>query len=534
MSGDTVGRYRLLKMLARGGMGEVFLARQEGLKGFSKTVVVKRILDHLSEDKSFSEMFVNEARLAALITHPNVVQVFDLGEEDGVLYLAMEYVHGHTLRQLEQELVKRGRLMPPPLAARICQQALLGLSHAHGVRGDDGAPLNLVHRDVSPDNILIGYDGSVKVTDFGIAKAVTSQGLTQAGLVKGKIAYMPPEQVKAEGLDARTDIYAMGTVLYELLAGRRPFSGQSDTGLMLAIIQEAPPPLHELVPDIDPALERIVFDALEKNPAYRFQSAAEMASALDGYAQTVRGPMVQSAIHQLLVELFGEEAPPSGVVERAPQLATPVGDETVRMTATSAGLMLAEAPPVRDTVPAHQLVTQTADMPSPQVRRERSSVAWPIAMMVVALATGGGVFAWLKLHPPEPAAVISMAPSPPVARPAPKAEAPVPAPAPLEPAPSREPQAAPAPAPAAAAPTAAPVAPAAEAAKTGRVQVDVAPWGELFLGNKSLGITPMPPVTLPAGAQVLVVKNPDLKVERKVKVKVVGGGTTRVFVNLLE
>src|SRR6185436_9595514 len=160
---ETVGRYRLLKLLAKGGMGEVYLARQEGLKGFSKTVVVKKILASFAEDKQFSEMFVNEARLAALLTHPNIVQVFDLGEEEGGLYLAMEYVHGHSLRAIEQTLHKRGERMPPELAARISQMALLGLAHAHRAVNDSGRPLNLVHRDVSPDNILVGYDGSVKV-----------------------------------------------------------------------------------------------------------------------------------------------------------------------------------------------------------------------------------------------------------------------------------------------------------------------------------------------------------------------------------
>ncbi len=534
MVGEKVGKYHLLKLLAQGGMGEVYLAKQEGLKGFSKTVVVKRILDHLAEDKAFSEMFINEARLAALITHPNVVQVFDLGEEEGALYLAMEYVHGRSLRHVGQELNKRGRLMPPALAARVCQLALLGLSHAHRARGDDGQPLNLVHRDVSPDNILLGYDGSVKVTDFGIAKAATSQGLTQAGLVKGKVPYMPPEQVKAEPLDARTDVYAVGVVLYELLAGRRPFAGHSDANLMHAIIDDPPQTLRSLVPTIDPALERIVLDALEKNPAYRFQSAAEMAAALDGYAQTVRGEMVQSAIHSLLVELFGDEpggAPPV----RIEPVATPVGnttiragdetkarlgvdDSTVRMTSSAPALVSPPERPKTVTTPvAPPQRTEHAPTPAPP----RSLVA-PVAVTGVALALGVGVLVWLQLNP-APAPV---APPPPVvAAPSPPPVKVVEAPAPPV-APAAEPEPAPAPV--------APVAAAEPVAKTGRVQLDVAPWGEVFFGKKSLGITPMPAFTLPSGPQVLVVKNSELKVERKVKVNVPHGGATHLLVNLLE
>ena len=308
--GELLGKYRLLKLLARGGMGEVYLARHEGLKGFSKTVVVKKILAGLSEDKAFSEMFVNEARLSALLTHPNLVQVFDLGESEQGLYLAMEYVHGHSLRAIEQQLTKRSLKMPPELAARICQQALLGLHHAHRALNDLGQPLNLVHRDVSPDNILVGYDGSVKVTDFGIAKAsgLAASRFTMAGVVKGKVAYMPPEQLKAERLDGRTDCYAMGVVLYELLSGKRPFAANTDTQLMLAIVQENPKPLREVLSSVDPQLEHVVLKALEKHPNDRFQSAGQMAEALAAYAQTKPNSMETSAINRLLISLFGEAA----------------------------------------------------------------------------------------------------------------------------------------------------------------------------------------------------------------------------------
>lgn len=519
MPGELLGKYRLLKLLARGGMGEVWLARQEGMKGFSKTVVVKKILEALAQDKAFAEMFVNEARLSALLTHPNIAQVFDLGEDQNGLYLAMEYVHGHSLRLIEQQLHKRGLTMPPELAARICQLALLGLHHAHRAVNDGGQPLNLVHRDVSPDNILVGYDGSVKVTDFGIAKATgsASSHFTQAGMVKGKVAYMPPEQLKAERLDGRTDVYAMGVVLYELLSGKRPFSAHTDTHLMLAIVQDDPKPLSEVI-TVDPALERIVLKALEKRPRDRFPSAAAMAEALGGFVETVRGSMDHAAIHRLLISLFGEASakpPTTSSVDVMPAAgegnatrAAPRTGAIKELYETSSGEVAMEPQIATKTSAAHGVATPAAAPP------RASGLVFLAVIPAIAIGAGISVFVWMRTHA-EPAAPVVVEPVTPAV-----VEPPPPPVEPVKPPPE----------------VVEPVKPAAVAAvaKNGKVDLDVVPWGEVFLGKKSLGVTPMDPVSLPAGPQVLTVKNPELNVERKVKVNVPAGGTARVRVNLME
>jgi serine/threonine-protein kinase len=531
MVGQTLGKYRLLRLLARGGMGEVYLARQEGLKGFSKTVVVKRILDHLAEDAAFSQMFINEARVSALLTHPNIVQVFDLGEEEGGLFLAMEYVHGQSLRKIGQALSKRKETMPHDLAARICQQALLGLSHAHQAVGDDGKPLNLVHRDVSPDNVLVGYDGSVKVTDFGIAKATATSQHTQSGVVKGKVAYMPPEQLKAEGVDARTDVYAMGVVLYELLSGKRPFAGHTDTHLMLAIVQDEPKRFEEQGVKVEEPLERIVFKALQKTPATRYASAAAMAQALDAYAHGARSSMEQTAIHDLLVHLFGEDSakPPTTAVDTTTLL-----DENVTRAAPATGAVpqlyetdSSEIPIATKTSEA--LATPSGTVTAAAPKTGPSPLLW-LLVPGVLVAAGAAAFMFARANDPTPAdkpSAVAVVPQP-VKEPAP------PKPAEPEAPPVKQDPAPVAPTPPGPAKTeTAPDPPAPAVARTGKLEIDVVPWGQVFAGKKLLGITPMDPVTLPTGAQTLTVKNPDLNVEKKVKVVIPPGGTARVRLNLM-
>ncbi|MCU0699891.1 MAG: serine/threonine protein kinase, partial [Myxococcaceae bacterium] len=254
----SIGKYRVLKHLATGGMGEVFLARQDGPRGFAKLVVIKRLLPQYARDPGFLEMFLNEARLAAQLHHPNIVQVFDLGEESGLFYLAMEYVHGATLRAIRQKLAERNVPVDPLLAAALVAQGLHGLHHAHTLTSDGGQLLRIVHRDVSPDNLLVGFDGAVKVVDFGIAKATSGASTTTTGTVKGKFAYMAPEYLAGDAIDGRADVYSMGVVLYELLVGSRPFRGNSEPALIMAIMRDAPPPLREKAAHVPAALEAIV------------------------------------------------------------------------------------------------------------------------------------------------------------------------------------------------------------------------------------------------------------------------------------
>lgn len=280
MGEDRLGRYRLVQRLATGGMAEVFLAVAEGPEGFQKVVVVKRVLPHFAEDPRFAEMFLDEARLAARLEHPNIVQIFDLGEDAGRYYLAMEYLRGLPVSQVMRRLRAQDRDLPHPLAAWLLARAAQALHYAHRLAGPDGRPLGIVHRDISPDNLFLTRNGVLKVLDFGIAKAITNRHETAAGTVKGKFAYMSPEQVRGLPLDARSDVFSLGVVLYELTTAKRPFGGASDLMTVSSILHDPPPRPAEVFPGYDPHLEAICLRCLEKDPGHRFGSAGELAEAL--------------------------------------------------------------------------------------------------------------------------------------------------------------------------------------------------------------------------------------------------------------
>ncbi len=302
-----LGKYTLLQKIATGGMAEIFLARQDGPAGFQKILVIKRILPHFAHDERFVTMFLNEARLAALLNHPNVVSIFDLGEEDGSYYLAMEHIHGRSLDQILDRCQALGRRVPLALCARIVADAAQGLHYAHGFAAPDGTPLNLVHRDVSPQNVLVTFDGLVKLVDFGVAKAATNTGKTQTGAVKGKYAYMSPEQIAGQPLDRRSDIFALGVVLYELATGRRPFGQQSDLLAITAILNEAPVPAREIVPDFPGSLETVMLRCLDKDRDRRYPDAEEIHRDLERFIRSEGTFVGARELAQFLTEIFGEE-----------------------------------------------------------------------------------------------------------------------------------------------------------------------------------------------------------------------------------
>src|SRR4051812_10058004 len=276
-----LGKYKLVKLIASGGMAEVYLARQAGAAGVEKLVCLKRILPHLARDKQFVEMFLNEARLAARLDHPNIVSIFDLGEANGNYFIAMEFIDGPSLRAIHKLAAERNEQLPIAEICRIISMAAGGLQYAHDLADPSGNPLGLVHRDISPDNILVHRNGSAKVVDFGIAKAAGSASQTRTGTLKGKVAYMPPEQLRGEQLDRRTDVFALGVVLYELLAGKRPWEGSSEVALIGKIMTEEPQPLGQIREDAPQELLDIVDRALAKDRAQRYQSCHELQSDLE-------------------------------------------------------------------------------------------------------------------------------------------------------------------------------------------------------------------------------------------------------------
>jgi eukaryotic-like serine/threonine-protein kinase len=277
-AGTPIGKYVVKRKLAEGGMAEIYLATSTGAEGFEKEVVIKRVRSFLSDDESFVQMFIAEARLASGLNHANVVQIFDFAKHEDSYYLAMEYIRGCSLWDLRKRCREKGISVPPVLVAHIGAQVAAGLHYAHRLKSSDGELVHLVHRDVTPHNVLLSYDGAVKLTDFGIAKA--SNKLTQPGVLKGKFAYMSPEQARGEEVDARTDVFALGVVLWEMLTGGKLFDGDSEMAVLRAVQESVIARPARLNPDVPQELDQVVCTALERDPEARYQSAGELERAL--------------------------------------------------------------------------------------------------------------------------------------------------------------------------------------------------------------------------------------------------------------
>ncbi len=282
-AGIPFGSYLLLKRLARGGMAEVFLARQRGPEGFDRRVALKRILPHLVDSEDFVRMFLDEARLAARLSHPNVVHIYEFGKVDEHYFIAMEYVDGiHAGALIERGVYEK---VPPALAARIGADACAGLNYAHNLEDHDGRPLHLVHRDISPPNLMISYDGVVKLVDFGIAKIVTMVDKTRPGIVKGKFAYMSPEQTMGKKLDGRSDVFSLGLVIWELLAGCVALDRTDPVEAMKRIRDGRLPRIQDVRPDVPAVLAAVLEQALSVRPEAR-PSPAELGNAFEGFIKS--------------------------------------------------------------------------------------------------------------------------------------------------------------------------------------------------------------------------------------------------------
>ena len=303
---QRVGRYDVVGRLDVGGMAEILLGQLRGARGFEHPVVIKRILPHLSSDPSFVQMFLDEASIAAGIRHPNVVHVHELGQEGEDLFLVMEYLEGEPAHGVQLRAAARGMRLDPGICAWIVAQAAAGLHAAHELTSPDGRVRNVVHRDVSPQNVFITYSGQVKVLDFGIAKAADRNTKTDTGLVKGKFNYMSPEQCRGEPVDRRTDVFALGVVLYELLTGRRLFKRSTQAATIRAVLEHEVIPPSELVPDIPPELESACMKALSRSRKRRYQSAAELRRDLLRVAIAGHDEMPEQRLASLMRELFGD------------------------------------------------------------------------------------------------------------------------------------------------------------------------------------------------------------------------------------
>ena len=376
------GRYALLCRLASGGMASLYLARAVGPDGFEKQVAIKRIHEHLAEDADFVTMFVDEARLAARITHPNVVQVLELGQVGRSLFMAMEYLEGESLAQL----VKR-TTVPLPVCARIISQAAMGLHAAHELRDNQGQPLDVVHRDVSPQNVLIGYDGAVKVVDFGVAKASSNAATTRAGTVKGKFSYMAPEQLKPDTfgeVTRRADIFSLGILLFEATTRRRLFKGESDAETIEQVLTKDVPPPSLYVRDYPEMPKLICMRALERQQDFRFQTAQEMHEALETYLSSCPTPMLPGTIADLMHETFAEERTLKSSVVRQ---------------------CLAEA---TGTQPSYSVMSTVGSASGEIMRRRKVALALGSVLLALGLVAGLLYSSLRQPPPPRPVAVPSI------------------------------------------------------------------------------------------------------------------------------
>jgi serine/threonine protein kinase len=308
-SGETtrLGSFEIVRKLARGGMAEIFLARTRGPSGFEKLVVLKKILPKYAGRQRFVQLFLDEARLAASLDHPNIAQVYDIGTVDGSYFFTMEYLHGQDVRSILHRTWRTGARFPIEHAVQIARHVASALHFAHEKRSDDGTLLGIVHRDVSPSNIIVTYDGATKLLDFGVAKTTASTVKTRTGALKGKVSYMSPEQARGAPIDRRSDIFALGIVLWEMVATQRLYRGENDLATLQLIITQPPKRPTAVRPECPRELERIVLRALADDPGARYQTAEQLVTDLDELARERKLKQSSNALAATLGQLFGDE-----------------------------------------------------------------------------------------------------------------------------------------------------------------------------------------------------------------------------------
>ena len=542
--GTRVGRYRLCFEIASGGMASVYLARAEGPAGFEKLVALKRIHPHLAKEREFVEMFLDEARIASRISHPNVAAVFDFGEADGANFLAMEFLLGEGLSRIHRILSSRPAAHDwariARLSARIIADAAEGLHAAHELRGDDGQPLNVVHRDVSPQNLFVTYDGVVKVVDFGIARAAGKLHHTVTGAVKGKFAYMAPEQAKRQPVDRRADVWSLGVVLWEQVTGKRLFRQDSEVDTIVAVINEPILGPSEVRPGVPPALDAVLLRALDRDPERRTPTAREFGRDLQRFLLRQGAAVGPAEVADWMRELFPEElARRQELVDQARRMGGgPVPRVSERLSVDGPSPVLHDGFPEAPS----QMLTRPLQVP----RRSRSFL--PVLATIAALVGLLGVLtvrasrwgaapassgarqtpgrtesasserpaaATKVASPPAAPRKSPAAPSQPTADRAQPAETPAkrpPVAKHLDPPPSSTPRP--------------PAAPRANGVGTVNVAA-IGGWADIFVGGQRRGRTPAQ-LTLPAGRHVIELR----PFARRRTVVGPAGGTARVALTL--
>lgn len=393
----TVGKYRLIRKIATGGMAEVYLAESAGPAGFQKSVVLKRILPHFADNPQFLQMFLNEAKLAALLNHPNIVSIFDLGEAAGSYFLAMEYIDGCNLRILaKRSNEEKGKQVSYAHAAKILSLACEGLGFAHDF-AVNGRPLNLIHRDISPDNIMLSRSGAVKVVDFGIAKAANQENLTKTGTLKGKLAYMPPEQLRCEPpLDRRADIFALGVVMYELLANAKPFEGEGEVQIIQNILASSPVPLQERRPDCPTQILAIVEKCLAKNRDERYPDCRSLQQDLERFLMS-QGTLIGAFDLARMVEEVVSPATPPVAPAPLPR-SVPIEREVLEANGLAVRASAVHGPPPPPPRTMAVGIASGASLPAVSMPDSAVSATWQMTMPLPAVS---GASAGKEMRPAQ-------------------------------------------------------------------------------------------------------------------------------------
>ncbi len=432
------GQYVLVRKLAEGGMAEIFLAKLLGADGFERNVVIKRMLSNLSSIPDFVEMFRDEARLAARLSHPNIIQIHELGFIEGCYYICMEYLAGEDFSTTLRQAGRKRQYTPLPIVMRTMVDAARGLHFAHDFTNESGQPLHIVHRDISPSNLYVTYQGQVKVLDFGIAKASSRLVQTRTGVVKGKYIYMAPEQARGEEVDRRADIFSLGVSLYESVTNVRPFARENDLAVLNALLTGDFMPPAQLRRDLPKELEAVVLKAMALRPEDRYATASEFADALE-HCLAGKVPLASNKeLAEYLRAQFGDERFTEKT--RVPTLAT------LKTLSAQMGAAPPEKPvvfassgvfPAAGAAPAQPRKDSSTGIVAPPssppvegptaVRPRRTGLVVTLAVVGVLLAAGGGFAAWRALSPP-PQQPVAVTPTPPA-----PAEPPVVTPPPVEP-----------------------------------------------------------------------------------------------------
>ncbi|MCC6332952.1 MAG: protein kinase [Myxococcales bacterium] len=512
-------------------MAQLWLAVQRGPHGFEKTAVLKVILPELCSNDDFVHMFLDEARLAAGIDHNNVVRIYDFGEIGGQYYIAMEHLPGEDLASIAQAAKRANRALPIELMCDVMIGAATGLHFAHELTDSAGRPLNVVHRDVSPSNIIVTYHGTVKLVDFGIARAETNITKTAAGTLKGKVAYVSPEQAAGEPVDRRSDVFALGTVLYEMLTLHRPFKRESDLATLKAIVEAEIPAPSSLRPDIPAELDAIILKSLERDASRRHQGAAELADELGGFLVARRYVHSERAMADFMAGLFDADRRIGKL--RVAQVTTTESPDGNLKTPSQLKHLPQHLSPIRSfpSMPAVQPPAAAPGEPDEadqattleptlarRQRRTRRLIAGAVGALVLAI-----VGAAITLRPSEPEPV-----TPPVEPPKPLVAVPPPPQAePEKPEPITDgPQVPPERDPKPAEVKAGDPKPARPRAARGKLTLDTTPWSEVYLKGKKLGDTPLVDYSLPPGLHVLTLVNDGKGVKSVIEVDIQSGKTT--------